>query len=156
MARMGKGRAPSGLEDHVGFWLRFVSNHVSARFARLVEARGVTVSEWVALRALFVDESPNTAALMQRLGMTKGAVSKVLARLEEKGFVRRKTDKEDARAQVLELTAAGRKLVPVLASLADENDAHFFATLSAAERRRLVATMRRLVDAHHLEEVPTE
>lgn len=149
-------KAPSGLEAHVGFWLRFVSNHVSSRFARLVEAEGVTVSEWVALRELFVDEPPSTAALMQRLGMTKGAVSKVLARLEEKRLVRRKTDKEDARAQVLELTAAGRKLVPVLAALADQNDAHFFDALSSSERKQLVATMRRLVDVNQLTEVPTE
>lgn len=147
---------PSGLEEHVGFWLRFVSNHVSSRFARLVEAKGVSVSEWVALRELFVDEPPNTAVLMQRLGMTKGAVSKVLARLEDKKLVRRKTDKEDGRAQTLELSAAGRKLVPVLAALADENDAHFFDALTGAERKQLVATMRRLVEVNQLTQVPTE
>ncbi|MGV3622742.1 MAG: MarR family winged helix-turn-helix transcriptional regulator [Archangium sp.] len=147
---------PSQLEDHVGFWLRFVSNHVSSRFAQLVEARGVTVSEWVALRELLVDEPPSASTLMQRLGMTKGAVSKVLARLEEKGLVRRTWDRDDGRAQVLELSAAGRKLVPVLARLADENDAHFFDALPKAERKQLIATLRRLVDAHHLKEVPTE
>lgn len=149
-------KSPSELEDHVGFWLRFVSNHVSSRFGRLIEEKGVTVSEWVALRELLGDEPPSAAVLMQRLGMTKGAVSKVLARLEEKGLVRRRTDKHDARAQVLELTAAGRKLVPVLAKLADENDAHFFDALTATERKQLVGTMRRLVDMNQLTQLPTE
>ena len=40
----------STLEAHVGYWLRFVSNHVSQAFRRKVEARGVSVSEWVAMR----------------------------------------------------------------------------------------------------------
>ena len=39
----------SSLESHIGFWLRFVSNHVSNRFALLVEKEGVSISEWVAL-----------------------------------------------------------------------------------------------------------
>ena len=36
-------RNPSGLTDHVGFWLRMVSNHVSHSFAaRLAQAaRGI-------------------------------------------------------------------------------------------------------------------
>ena len=38
------------LESHLGYWLRRVSNHVSAEFARLLQARQVTVAEWVALR----------------------------------------------------------------------------------------------------------
>lgn len=149
-------KRPSGLEDHVGYWLRFVSNHVSSRFARLVEEKGVTVSEWVALRELFVDEPPSAATLMHRLGMTKGAVSKVLARLEDKKLVRRKTSREDGRAQTLELTAAGRKLVPALASLADENDAYFFDALSNFEHQQLVTTLKKLVELNQLTEVPTE
>ena len=28
---------PSPLEAHLGFWLRFVSNHVSLRFQQLLE-----------------------------------------------------------------------------------------------------------------------
>jgi hypothetical protein len=34
--------------------LRFVSNHVSLRFRQLLEAKDVTVTEWVALRTLWL------------------------------------------------------------------------------------------------------
>ena len=40
----------STLEDHAGYWLRFVSNHVSHAFMQKVEAKGVTVAEWARLR----------------------------------------------------------------------------------------------------------
>ncbi|MET0411389.1 MAG: MarR family winged helix-turn-helix transcriptional regulator [Polyangiaceae bacterium] len=148
--------AVSELEAHLGFWLRFVSNHVSDRFRRLVEERGVTVSEWVALRTLYASDSSSARALVESLGMTKGAVSKVLDRLERKKLVRRVADPDDGRAQRIALTAAGRKLVPALATLADENDAHFFGQLAPVARRALAETLRELVRTHQLSEVPTE
>jgi DNA-binding MarR family transcriptional regulator len=147
----------SELEDHLGFWLRFVSNHVSGRFRGLVEQTGVCVSEWVALRALYDADGGGTArALIESLGMTKGAVSKILDRLEQKGLVKRRADPEDARAQQIVLTAGGRALVPRLAALADANDQHFFGHLAPQARRELVQTLRELVRVHELTQVPTE
>jgi DNA-binding MarR family transcriptional regulator len=146
----------SELEAHLGFWLRFVSNHVSGRFRRLVEQNGVTVSEWVALRALYASEFTTSTALIESLGMTKGAVSKLLARLELKKLARRSADSEDGRVQRLSLTQTGRALVPQLAALADENDAHFFGGLSLATRRTLARALRDVVRAHDLTQVPTE
>ena len=43
----------SHLEAHLGYWLRFVSNHVSHAFSRKLFARDVTVAEWVVLRELY-------------------------------------------------------------------------------------------------------
>ena len=43
----------SDLETHLGYWLRFVSNHVSHAFSLKLQARDVTVAEWVVLRELF-------------------------------------------------------------------------------------------------------
>ncbi|HEX7640470.1 MAG TPA: MarR family winged helix-turn-helix transcriptional regulator [Burkholderiaceae bacterium] len=143
------------LEAHLGFWLRFVSNHVSARFGRLLEERGVTVTEWVALRALLDTGETSHAELIRTLGMTKGAASKVVSRLEEKGLARRRLAPGRGREQVLSLTRAGRALVPRLAELADANDEHFFGHLAAAERRALLDAMRALVARHRLEELPT-
>ncbi|MGC4087737.1 MAG: MarR family winged helix-turn-helix transcriptional regulator [Polyangiaceae bacterium] len=157
--RSRNGKAParvSQLDEHLGFWLRFVSNHVSGRFRGLVEEAGVSVSEWVALRALYTDSASRGRSLVQSLGMTKGAVSKLLDRLERKNLVRRSVDPEDGRAQLVALTAAGRALVPRLASLADQNDAHFFGHVSVAERRALAKVLRGLVHHHQLTELPID
>lgn len=43
----------SHLEDHLGFWMRFVSNHVSLSFKKKVEGLGVGIGEWVILRHLY-------------------------------------------------------------------------------------------------------
>lgn len=147
--------SPSPLEAHLGFWLRFVSNHVSIRFQQLLEAKGVTVTEWVALRTLWSQDETTHAALIQALGMTKGATSKVVSRLEEKGLAGRQLINGRAREQSLGLTAEGKALVPELAALADANDAHFFGHLPAAERRALMQTMQTLVQHHQLKDIPT-
>ncbi len=155
MAHPKKQSIPAPLEAHLGFWLRFVSNHVSIRFAQLLEEKGVTVTEWVALRTLWSQAETTHARLIDALGMTKGAASKVVSRLEEKGLAARQLAEGSARAQSLALTAAGKTLVPQLAALADANDAHFFGHLTAAERRALTQAMQALVQHHQLKDLPT-
>ena len=144
----------SPLEAHLGFWVRFVSNHVSARFQNLLEAKGITVTEWVALRTLFDRPQSSHAELIQALGMTKGAASKVVSRLEEKGLARRQFAEGSAREQVLTLTRKGLALVPQLAALADQNDAHFFGHLGPKERQGLLKAFQALVSHHQLKEIP--
>lgn len=145
---------PSPLEAHLGFWLRSVSNHVSGRFRRLLEERGVTVTEWVALRLLMDQPATTHASLIRALGMTKGAASKLVSRLEERGLVGRALAEGSARDQCLTLTDAGRRLVPKLARLADENDAHFFGHLEAKQRAQLQSLLQELVRKHRLHDLP--
>jgi DNA-binding MarR family transcriptional regulator len=53
------------------------------------------------------------------------------------------------------LTSAGRSLVPRLARIADQNDQEFFSSLSAEERERLVAMLKKLVATKRLSKLPT-
>lgn len=144
----------SSLESHIGFWLRFVSNHVSNRFALLVEKEGVSISEWVALRHLFEDTESSTTGLIDALGMTKGAVSKVVSRLEEKQYIKRISSETDKREQLLVLTPIGKALVPKLAALADQNDLDFFGHLSQPKRNELIDVLRDIAIVHQLKELP--
>jgi DNA-binding MarR family transcriptional regulator len=148
--------APSPLDAHVGFWLRFVSNHVSHAFSRKVEAHGVTVAEWVVLRQLLASGGATPSAIAEALGMTRGAISKLTDRLLAKTLVARTASAEDRRSQTVSLTAAGRRLVPKLAALADANDAEFFGHLSDDERAELVELMKDVVRRHGWKDVPVE
>lgn len=145
----------SDLETHLGYWLRTVSNAVSQSFARRVEAEGVTVAEWVFLRMLWDIDPVAPSLLAGRMGMTKGAISKLADRLIGKALVERRADPVDGRAQILSLTAAGRALVPRLAALADVNDAAFFGTLSPEDRNDLDRLLKKIVSDRKLTDVPT-
>lgn len=148
--------AVSDLTAHTGYLLRMVSNVVSQGFARKVAGEGVTVAEWAILRSLYGSDAIAPSALARKMGMTKGAISKLADRLLEKGLIERTGNAEDKRGHSLSLSVVGAKAVPVLAGLADENDAAFFAVLSDEDRERLRGLLQALIDKHALSAMPVD
>ncbi len=144
----------SNLNAHTGYLMRMVSNAVSQEFARRVAGQGVTVAEWVMLRSLYGDDATTPSALADKMGMTRGAISKLADRLIEKGLVVRSGNPDDKRAHLLSLSFAGTKKVPILASIADENDAAFFAALNGEEHASVRAALFNLIADHRLSAMP--
>jgi DNA-binding MarR family transcriptional regulator len=153
---MKSNRPVSALTEHLGFWLRTVSNHVSYAFAGKVAARGVTVAEWVMMRSLYGKDPIAPSRLAAEIGMTRGAVTKLADRLIAKSLIVRRSSPEDGRSQTLALTKRGTELVPELAEMADRNDAEFFDQLSADERKRLERLLRRLVERCQMTAIPID
>lgn len=149
-------QASTVLDTHLGYWLRLVSNHVSGRFARALQERGVSVAEWVALNQISRWPDLTPAKLADLMGMTRGAISKVLDKLQEKKWIARTASPEDNRAQFISLTAQGRRALPDLALIADQNDQHFFGVLSAEEQTSLRALLEKLADVHQISSVPVD
>jgi DNA-binding MarR family transcriptional regulator len=116
----------------------------------------VTVAEWVVMREMFDDKETSPGVLAERMGMTRGGVSKLVDRLVKKKLISRRDRSDDRRFQSIALTPAGRRLIPHLADLADQNDEEFFQPLSTRERAALIAAMKKLVEAHGLRTLPTE
>jgi DNA-binding MarR family transcriptional regulator len=77
------------------------------------QSRGgrVTVADWVILSELYHGESA-PSALADRLGMTRGAISKVADRLIAKDMIVRRANRADRRFQSLALTREGRAITP--------------------------------------------
>jgi DNA-binding MarR family transcriptional regulator len=153
---MRSTRSASDLTAHLGYWLRYVSNHVSQAFARKVEALGVTVAEWVLMRQLLEEKALAPSRLADRMGMTRGAISKLADRLIAKSMLVRVADPEDGRAQTLALTLAGRALVPKLAALADANDVEFFDHLATKDRVVLLRILKEIVAKRGLKSLPVD
>ena len=153
---MPSTHSASDLTAHLGYWLRFVSNHVSQAFARKVEAHGVTVAEWVLMRQLLDEEALAPSRLAERMGMTRGAISKLADRLIAKAMLVRAADPIVGRAQTLGLTPAGRGLVPELAALADANDAEFFDHLAPKDCAALLRILREIVEKRGLKSLPVD
>ena len=146
----------SELESHLGYLLRRVSNAVSGEFTRALQAKQTSVAEWVLLRELYARGQATPGDLAGVLGMTRGAISKVVDKLEAKMWVQAQAAEGDNRVRLLSLTRAGRRNLPVLAKLADENDSQFFNCLEASERRALRRVLVKVADRHHLHDVPTD
>lgn len=144
------------LTDHTGYWMRMVSNAVSQEFARKMAGEDVTVAEWSFMRALYDLEPTPPSVLAEKMGMTKGAISKLAERLVAKGLVERAQSPEDKRAHSLSMTPQGRTKIPVLASLADQNDAEFFGVLTQEEHAALDRVLRVLAERRQLAATPVD
>jgi len=69
---------------------------------------GMTVAQAATLQAL-ADGALRLGELSKRLGITASTLSRNVARLEERGFLRRIGDPDDGRAQRVALTDSGRQ-----------------------------------------------
>lgn len=147
---------PSDLTDHLGYRLRQLSNHVSHAFARKLADRQVTVAEWVVMRTLHGQDPIAPSQLAARMGLTRGAVTRLADRLVEKALLDRLANPDDGRAQTLSLTERGATLVPQLAALADHNEAECFAHLSADDRAVLLRILTETIDRLGLRAPPVD
>jgi DNA-binding MarR family transcriptional regulator len=147
--------SPSRLSDHLGYWLRAVSNSVSHAFAAKLAGRGVTVAEWVVLRSLHGRPPTAPSRLADELGMTRGAITKLADRLIAKSLLVRTPSADDGRAQTLELTLKGSAIVPELAALADRNEDEFFRHLEPADRDALERILKETAKHHRITAAPT-
>ncbi|MEU8033401.1 MarR family transcriptional regulator [Streptomyces sp. NPDC049099] len=145
----------SGLHDHLGYWLRRLSDEVHSRFEAELGRHDVTVSQWGVMVSVFHGHD-TTKAVAAHMDIDPGAVSRLVDRLTAKGLVRREPDPASRRTVRLVLTDRGHALVPELAELADRNDAHYFGSLDAGQRRQLEEWIRRLVGEAHPTAPPDE
>jgi MarR family transcriptional regulator, organic hydroperoxide resistance regulator len=134
----------STLTDHVGYWLRRLSDEVHQSFERKLAARDVTVAQWNVLITVYHRDATTATGVARLIGIDPGAVSRLVDRLAGKGLMTRHADPASRRTIQLALTPAGRTLVPDLIAIADANDAAYFGALPDAERAALIGQLRRL------------
>jgi DNA-binding MarR family transcriptional regulator len=141
------------LEKHIGYWLRFVSNHVSLGFANELAAHDMSVAEWVVLN-LLSEQTQSPAIIAKIVGLTRGATSKVLDKLFNKQLIDRVESLVDRRYQQISLSKKGKALLPHLTAIADQNDHHFFGHFSKSEKDQIVKLLTEIAAKNQWKNIP--
>lgn len=68
----------------------------------MAEAAGLQASEWYALSVLTLEGRLTSGELATRTGLTTGATTRLIDRLERAGYVRRVADPDDRRRVIVE------------------------------------------------------
>lgn len=92
------------------------------------------------------------SALAAETGLSTGAMTNRVDKLEQRKLVRRRADKADRRGVNVSLTAGGVRMIDAAIGLRLDAADEALATLSAAERKRLAALLRKVVLASELPE----
>ncbi len=71
----------------------------------------VTEQQWRVLRVLDEEGALDPTTIADHAVLLLPSLTRILQKLEEKGFVTRARDQEDRRRQIIEITATGRALL---------------------------------------------
>jgi len=134
------------LTDSLGFLLNRVAGAMRINFERHLAPYGVTAQQWLVLRLVRDLANPRPSEMAEVLSIDRGAVTRLIDRLVDKGLVERCGDPTDLRAARVELTVRGQKLAPVIAGIAEKNNEAVLALLEPHEGTALVAHLKRVLD----------
>lgn len=132
-------------EDRFGFLVSDIARLLGVQFDRRAR-QGLELSRAQCRVALYLSKygEMNQAKLAELLEVTPMTVARMLDRMEEAGWVARVQDPNDRRALSVRATPKAERVLADAMKLGDEITAVALAGLSAAERRALVALLRRI------------
>jgi DNA-binding MarR family transcriptional regulator len=137
----------SVLAARPGFLIRRLHQIHLALFADECAAFGVTPVQFSLLSVLAAQPGLDQAALAFAVGVDRATTANVVARLDQRGLLRRRPGTTDKRVKQVDLTQAGYRLLARIDPCARRAHAHTLEALCPADRARFVALLRRLVDA---------
>jgi DNA-binding MarR family transcriptional regulator len=103
-------------------------------------------TQFVALKLLGQEEPMTPVELARALHYNPGALTRLLDKLEERGYLRRVPDAVDRRALRLELTAQGKSLRKRVIGYCDAVAERFFSCVAPRERERLHGTLAQVLE----------
>ena len=96
------------------------------------------------LQVLWRQDGVNQQHIAKALHKDKYNVTKLLNVLQKRGYVQRKTDKEDKRNNVVALTDLGREARETLEGVVGQTQTDISFTLSAEELKSVVWSLRKI------------
>ncbi|HET7561081.1 MAG TPA: MarR family transcriptional regulator [Rhodanobacteraceae bacterium] len=103
-------------------------------------------SQFLALKRLGEDGPMAPGELARCVHYSPGALTRVLDKLEQAGYLQRIPDPDDRRALRLQLTPAGRAVNKRMIACGDAAAEHAFSELSETERLQLRSLLERVLD----------
>src|SRR5262245_50599973 len=145
--------APSAIYDPRSFELRNcvgrLLTQVRMSMAEALDAElaplGLTAAQFVILVMLADSDADSASGLCKSVSYDQGAMTRMIDRLERKGFVRRARCVDDRRRVNLELTPEGKAVYPKLIAAAAAVQNRMLQGFSKAEVDQLEAMLRRML-----------
>lgn len=132
------------LDSYLPYLLNRAGNRIAVAFGEEVRPLGATLQMWRVLAALRERDGRRMGDLSETTSIEVSTLTRLVDTMETKGLVARRRAADDARAIVLHVTAAGRRLTQRIVPIAERYERVALAGFSPAEGERLKAALRRL------------
>ena len=104
-------------ENNIGFLIHDVARLMRNLFDKRMSSLGLTRSQWWILNYLYFNEGINQSEFANLLDLEKGPLSRLLERMEIKGWVIREKDINDKRIKNIYLS---KKIKPLIIKMRDK------------------------------------
>jgi DNA-binding MarR family transcriptional regulator len=135
-------------ETHAGvlgkspyFLLKRAAQFAAAIYARHVGRTGLTARQFTILKAVEANEGASQTALVQITGIDRSTLADVVARLVDQGYLNRRRRSDDARANTVRLSAAGRRAVRTISPGVEGVDRDILAALPRNHRKPFIEAL---------------
>jgi len=132
------------LDSYLPYLLNRAGSRIATSFSERVRPLGATLQEWRVLAALREKDGRRMGDLSETTSIEVSTLTRLVDTMEKRGLVDRRRDGEDARAVLLHVTPAGRRLTRRILPIAEHYEKAALAGFNAAEADKLRAALRRL------------
>jgi MarR family transcriptional regulator, 2-MHQ and catechol-resistance regulon repressor len=108
-----------------------------------VAGLGLGLSDFAVLEALLHKGPQQVNAIGRKVLLTSGSITSAIDRLESRKLVRRTVDPGDSRSRIVELTAAGRRLIATAFEQHACDMEQTLAILKPSERLELIDLLKK-------------
>lgn len=121
-----------------------ISRLMKKHFDRRARALGLTRAQWLAVGMLRRNPGINQVELADKLDVEPMTVARLIDRLEEAGWVERRTDKADRRAKRLYLTSRTQTMVNQIRNLSMQLRSDALAGITPEEHTALLKVLQKI------------
>lgn len=136
------------VDDYLPALLAQASKLISGEFHTEVQAAGFSVTEWRILATLTSKPGISIGGLAQITVSKQPTVTRLLDRMEAKGYVQRYPHDSDRRITMVRITDSGRTIVADLIERAKEHELRVLQPFGLKRAENLKVTLRRIIELH--------
>lgn len=136
------------VDDYLPALLAQASKLISTEFHREVQLAGFSVTEWRILASLTGQPGISIGGLAQISVSKQPTVTRLLDRMEARGYVERFAHGTDRRITLVRITPTGQTIVASLIEKAKEHERRVLQPFGLKRAEALKITLRRIIELH--------
>jgi len=135
------------LKNSPGHLLRRAQQYAHDLYSSQVGASGPTPRQYEVLHVVASHEGLSQTDLVQHTGIDRSTLADMIARMMKKGLLSRKRTKEDARANAVSITPAGKRMLTAANAKVAKAEAGALSVLPKNQQAAFMKSLRAYADA---------
>ncbi|MEM9495325.1 MAG: MarR family winged helix-turn-helix transcriptional regulator [Pseudomonadota bacterium] len=135
------------LKNSPGHLLRRAQQYANDLYSKGVGSAGPTPRQYEVLHVVAQNDGLSQTDLVHETGIDRSTLADMIARMINKGLLSRKRTKEDARANAVSITAAGKRMLSAANAKVTRADTATLAVLPTSQRTSFMKSLKAFAEA---------